>query len=107
MTTGLIIVICVSVILLTRYFEVRRFLSTVSKVCNNYDWKYINKHPMCLIEKMKNEDGYFLTSEWSAYNFLYLKGPSPKEMFMSFKRLSLETVYDKEKLNRLKEYEVI
>lgn len=62
---------------------------------------------MCLLDKMKNEDGYFLTSEWSAYNFLFLKGPSPKKMYLSFKPLTLETVYNKEAIDKLKEYEII
>ena len=62
---------------------------------------------MCLIDKMKNKDTYYLTSEWSAYNFLYLKGPSPKQMFFSLRPLRIETQYNEQKVNRLKEYEVI
>ena len=81
-------------------------MKKVSKMCNKYDWKYINENPESLIDKMKNENGYYLTSEWSAYNFLYLKGPSPKEMFLSFKRLTIENQYNKEVVDKLKKYEI-
>lgn len=104
MITMVIWSICV--LILVRYFEVKLFLRKVSKLCNKYDWKYINEHPECLLDKMKNEDGYFLTSEWSAYNFLFLKGPSPKQMYLSFKPLTLENVYNKEALEKLNKYEV-
>ena len=97
----------ISLVLVVRYIEFTIFMKKVSKVCNDYDWKYINKHPMCLLDKIKNEDGYYLTSEWSAYNFLFLKGPSPKDMFLSFKPLTIENQYDKEAIERLKEYEII
>jgi hypothetical protein len=103
MITMVINVICV--LMLVRYFEVNFFLRKVSKLCNKYDWKYINEHPECLLDKMKNENGYYLDSEWSAYNFLFLKGPSPKQMYLSFKPLTLENVYDKEVLEKLKKYE--
>ena len=107
MTTLTVVMWGVCILLLVRYIEVRIFLKKVSKVCNKYDWKHINKNPMCLLDKMKNKDGYFLTSEWSAYNFLFLKGPSPKQMYLSFKPLTLETVYNKEAIDKLKEYEII
>ena len=97
----------ISLVLVVRYIEFTIFMKKVSKVCNDYDWKYINKHPMCLLDKMKNEDTYYLTSEWSAYNFLFLKGPSPKQMFFSLRPLRIERQYNEQKVNRLKEYEVI
>ena len=105
MITLTMIVWGVCFLLLARYFEVKIFLRKVSKICNKYDWKYINENPLCLLDKMKNENGYYLTSEWSAYNFLFLKGPSPKQMYLSFKPLTLENVYDKEVLEKLKKYE--
>jgi hypothetical protein len=97
----------ISLILIVRYIEFSIFMKKVSKICNKYDWKHINKNPLCLLDKMKNENGYYLTSEWSAYNFLFLKGPSPKDMFFSFKSLTIENQYDKESIERLKEYEII
>ena len=97
----------ISLVLVVRYIEFSIFMKKVSKICNKYDWKYINKHPMCLLDKIKNENGYYLTSEWSAYNFLFLKGPSPKDMFLSFKPLTIENIYNKEAIDRLKKYEII
>ena len=92
----------ISLVLVVRYIEFSIFMKKVSKICNKYDWKHINKNPLCLLDKMKNENGYYLTSEWSAYNFLFLKGPSPTSMFFSFKRLTIENIYSKETLAKLK-----
>lgn len=104
MVVTLLMIIGVVVI---RTIEFYLFMRKLTKICFKYDWKYINKNPMCLIDKMKNKDTYYLTSEWSAYNFLYLKGPSPKQMFFSLRPLRIETQYNEQKVNRLKEYEVI
>ena len=97
----------ISLVLVVRYIEFNIFMKRVSKICNKYDWKHIDKNPLCLLDKMENENDYYLTSEWSAYNFLFLKGPSPKEMFLSFKPLTIEKQYNKEAVERLKEYEII
>jgi hypothetical protein len=97
----------VLVILVTRIIEFILFMKKVSKTCHKYDWKYVNKHPMCLLDMMKNRKGYYMTNDWSAYNFLYLKGPSPKSMFLSFKKLTIENQYNKKIVDRLKEYEII
>lgn len=93
--------------LVTRIIEFVLFMKKLSKICHKYDWKYVNKHPMCLLDIMKNRKGYYMTSDWSAYNFLYLKGPSPKSMFLSFKKLTIENQYNKKTVDRLKEYEII
>ena len=90
-----------------RSVELYVFMRKLTKVCFKYDWKYINKNPKCLIDKIKNKDTYYLTSEWSAYNFLYLQGPSIRQMFFSLKPLRIETQYNIDRVNRLKEYEVI
>lgn len=100
--TGLILVA-----LVTRIIEFRFFMKKLSKVCHKYDWKYVNKHPMCLLDMIKDRKKYYVNSEWSAYNFLFLKGPSPKNMFLSFKKLTIESQYNKEVVDRLKEYEII
>ena len=91
----------------TRIIEFKLFITKVSKVCHKYDWKYTNKNPMCLLDMMKDTNNYFLTSEWSAYNFMFLKGPSPKTMLLSFKRLTIESQYNKNVVDRLKEYEYL
>lgn len=93
--------------LLTRVIEFIIFMKKLSKVCHKYDWKYVNKNPMNLLDIMRNRKGYYMTSEWSAYNFLFLKGPSPKSMFLSFRRLTIENQYNKEAVDRLKEYEAM
>jgi hypothetical protein len=93
--------------LVTRIIEFILFMKKVSKACHKYDWKYVNKHPMCLLDMMKNRKGYYMTNDWSAYNFLYLKGPNPKSMFLSFKKLTIENQYNKQTVDRLKEYEII
>jgi hypothetical protein len=93
--------------LVTRVIEFVMFMKKVSKTCYKYDWKYVNKNQMHLLDIMKNRKSYYMTNEWSAYNFLFLKGPSPKSMFLSFKRLTIENQYNKEAIDRLKEYEII
>ena len=97
----------ICLVLVVRYIEFIIFMKKVSKICDKYDWKHINKNPLCLLDRMRNENGYYLTSEGSAYNFLFLKGPSPKKMFLSFKPLTIEKQYNKEVINKLKEYEII
>ena len=82
-------------------------MKKLSRLCHKYDWKYVNKNSIHLLDIMKNRKTYYMTSEWSAYNFLFLKGPSPKSMFLSFKRLTIENQYNNDVLTRLKEYEVI
>jgi hypothetical protein len=74
-------------------------------VCHQYDWKQINNDDMLILE-IKEKD-YYLTSKWSAYNFMFLKGPSPMSMFFSFKILTIENQYNNEVIDKLKKYEVI
>ena len=97
----------IGAILIVRCVEFVVFMKNLSKTCHAYDWKHVNKNPMCLIDMMKDKTGYYMTSEWSAYNFLYLKGPSPSSMFLSFKLLTIENFYNEEVINKLKKYEVI
>jgi hypothetical protein len=74
-------------------------------VCHQYDWKQVNNDDMLILE-IKEKD-YYLTSNWSAYNFMFLKGPSPIAMFFSFKILTIENQYNNEVIDKLKKYEVI
>jgi hypothetical protein len=104
----LIITIGLVILLITiRVFEVYYFLKKLSKLCNQYDLKYINKHPLCAIDMIRDRDNYFTNCDWSAYNFVYLKGPSPRKMFLSHKPLTLESQYNKYVIDRLKNYEII
>ena len=88
-----------------RFVECYVFLKKVSKACHKYDWKYVNSHDILLLEML--EDKYYLTSEWSAYNFLYLKGPNPLSLFFSCKPFTIEDQYNEYAVKRLVEYEVI
>jgi len=89
-----------------RALETHLFLKRVSKVCYKYDWKVINENPELLLIKMADKD-YHLTHGWSAYNFLFMKGPSPLSMFLSFKSMTIENQYNNEVVDRLKQYEII
>ena len=48
------------------------------------------------------DDDYWLTSQWSAYNFMYLKGPNPWRIYFSFKKLELENFYNEEVIQAVK-----
>jgi hypothetical protein len=88
-----------------RGLETYLFIKKVSKVCHQYDWKQVNNDDMLILE-IKEKD-YYLTSNWSAYNFMFLKGPSPLSMFFSFKILTIENQYNNEVVEKLRKNEVI
>jgi hypothetical protein len=89
-----------------RGIETYRFIKSISKLCYKYDWALINDGNELLLLDMADKD-YMETKEWSAYNFLFLKGPSPLGMFLSFKSMNIETQYNKEVVDRIKKYEII
>ena len=93
------------VLILVRGIETYLFIKKVSKVCHQYDWKQVNNDDMLILE-IKEKD-YYLTSNWSAYNFMFLNGPSPMSMFFSFKILTIENQYNKEVVDKLIKNEVI
>lgn len=93
-------------IFITRGVELYFFIKKISKICNRYDWKHVDHNDLLLIEMLTDED-YTKTREWSAYNFLYDKGPSPLDMFISFKPFTIEAQYNKEVVDKLKKYEII
>jgi len=86
--------------LLIRAIKFRKFLKSITKVCHIYDWKHVDENGDLLLEIIK--DDYWEKSEWSAYNFLYLKGPSPFKMFFSFKALELKSFYDEKIIEKVK-----
>lgn len=92
-------------LILIRIVEFYLFMKKVSNVCYRYDWKHVNKNEMLLFEIM--EHNYHLKRDWSAYNFLFMKGPSPLSMFLSLKPLTLRHQYNEEVINRIKKYEII
>ena len=69
--------------LLIRAINFRKFIKNITKVCHIYDWKHVDENGELLLEIV--EDDYWIKAEWSAYNLLSLKGPSPWKMFFSFK----------------------
>ena len=91
-------------VILLRVVQVYLFIKQVSRECDIYDWMSVDENPLRLIEIL--EDDYYVTAEWSAYNFLFLKGPSPLSMFFSFKRLTIENIYSKEVVARLNGNEI-
>jgi hypothetical protein len=91
-------------VILLRVVQVYLFIKQVSRECDIYDWMSVDENPLRLLEIL--EDDYYVTAEWSAYNFLFLKGPSPLSMFFSFKRLTIENIYSKEVVARLNGNEI-
>jgi len=91
-------------VILLRVAQVYLFIKQVSRECDIYDWMYVDENPLCLLEIL--EDDYYVNAKWSAYNFLFLKGPSPLSMFFSFKRLTIENIYSKETVARLNGNEI-
>jgi len=85
---------------LIRAFKLRKFLKNITKVCHIYDWKHVDENGELLLEIIK--DDYWLESKWSAYNFMYLNGPSPIRIFFSFKALELKNFYNKEIIEKVK-----
>ena len=71
------------------------FIKRVNNICHTYDWKYIDEHGYPVVDVLKDED-YYLKCKWSAYNFLFMDGPSPLSMIFNFKKLTfykLSTFY--------------
>lgn len=98
--------ILILLLIITRIIHVYIFMKKISKVCYKYDWKYIDEHGDVLLEVLEDENNYYITAEWSAYNFLFLKGPSPLKMFFSLKPLTIESQYNKEVVEKLNKYEL-
>lgn len=91
-------------IIVIRIIQLYKFIKHVSKTCNIYDWKCVDENPMLMFEIIN--DNYYTNSEWSAYNFLFLKGPSPLSMFFLFKHLTIENIYGKTLAEKLKRHEI-
>lgn len=88
----LVILLCLG---LVRFIELRLFLKNLSKSCHLYDRKYVDEHvesDYSLITQFTSEK-YYLNAKWSAYNFIFLQGPSPLQMFFLPKILTLKNVY--------------
>ena len=93
-------------VLITRIVEYLIFIKRVNNICNTYDWKYIDEHGYPVVDVLKDED-YYLKCKWSAYNFLFMDGPSPLSMIFNFKKLNIETQYNEKSVKKLRDYEII
>jgi hypothetical protein len=97
-----------AVAIATRVFQLYMFLKLVSKLCHIYDRNYLNEHGDTNVRLVLDymTENYHLTAEWSAYKWMFFKGPNPFLMFFSFKPLTIEGQYGKTTVDRLTEYNV-
>lgn len=84
-----------------RVVKFRKFMKNITKVCHLYDWKHVDENGDLLIQIIEKD--YWLTSKWSAYNFMYLQGPNPWRIFFSLKKLKLENFYDQQTIQKVKQ----
>ena len=101
----IIYILILILIFIVRCVETYLFIKKISKICYNYDWKYINENEEYLISILEKD--YGLTNRWSAYNFLYINGPSPLSMFLSPNILTINKIYNKEVIKKIEKYETI
>lgn len=101
----IIVPILLIILIIIRLIECYIFIKKVNKLCGQYDWKFVEINEEKVLDIIETD--YYVTKEWSAYNFLFLKGPNPLSFFFSFKPLTLEAQYNKEVIEKLKEYEII
>ncbi|MDG0973362.1 MAG: hypothetical protein P8O07_04315 [Crocinitomicaceae bacterium] len=83
-----------------RFIQMKKFLKNISTICYMYDWKIVDEEPEKLLEILK--ENYYVKAEWSAYNFLFLQGPSPYSIFFSFKVLDIYNFYEKSIVDKVK-----
>lgn len=102
---NVISLILVVVFLIIRIAEWYMFIQKVNKLCGKYDWKFVETNDDKVLDML--EEDYYVDREWSAYNFLFMKGPNPLSLFFSLKPLTLEAQYNKEAIEKLKQYEII
>lgn len=100
----MIVLFLILLIVVIRVVETYFFIKKVSKVCYKYDWKCVNENDLLILDMLSDD---YMNKSWSAYNFLFLKGPSPLRMFLSLKPLTIERQYNEEAVNKLKKHEII
>ena len=98
----------VILILSIRAFQVYTFIRKVSKFCHIYDRNYVNEHGDENIQVILDftQENYHLTTQWSAYNWIFLKGPNPILIFFSTEPLTIEYQYGKNVVDELEKYYV-
>ena len=97
----IISILLLSIPFIYRIFQLRKFLKNISRVCHMYDWKCVDENPEEYLLEIVHEE-YYVKNEWSAYNFLFLKGPSPFQMYFSFKPFKLDNFYKKNDIEQIK-----
>ena len=104
----LIILSLLVLVFLFKTVQVYKFLKLISRFCYIYDRNYINEHgdeDISIILDYTKEK-YHLTAEWSAYNWMFFKGPNPYMMVFLLKPLTVEIQYGKEVMSKLRKYYV-
>lgn len=101
----LLVILLLVVLIVVRIIHVYLFMKKISKLCDKYDWKHIDVNPDLLIDVLQDEK-YYENCEWSAYYFLFLKGPNPFSFFFTLKPLTIERQYSKQAVERLNKYEL-
>ena len=93
---------------ITRVVQTYKFLKTVSRLCYIYDRNYLNKHGEKNIQIVLDflKEDYHLTAKWSAYQWVFFKGPNPWLMPFLMKPLTIEGQYGKSTVNAFTEYYV-
>jgi len=104
----LIVLSLIVLVLLFRTVQVYKFLRLVSKLCNIYDRNYMNEHSdeniQLVLDFMKKD--YHLTAEWSAYQWVFFKGPNPYLMVFLFRPLTIEGQYGESTVRKFIDYYV-
>ena len=104
----LIFLSLIVLVFLFRTVQVYKFLKLVSKLCNIYDRNYMNEHSdeniQLVLDFMKKD--YHLTAEWSAYQWVFFKGPNPYLMAFLFKPLTIEGQYGESTVRKFIDYYV-
>ena len=102
------LVVLTIAIIVTRIIQTYMFLKLVSKLCNIYDRNYMNEHSdenlQVLLDYLAKD--YHLTSEWSAYQWVFFKGPNPWLMPFSLKPLTIEGQYGESTVRKFIDYYV-
>ena len=102
------LIILGGITIITRIFQYFKFFKLVSKIYYIYDRNYLNEHGdenHQLISDYMDKD-HTTKSEWSAYKWLFLKGPSPYSILFSLKPLTIEGQYGSDAVNTLTTYYV-
>lgn len=99
-----------AVLLVIRGIEYRLFVKKTMRACHVYDCahaaKRFEEHNDASLVREMFSDGYELSSDWSAFNFVMFEGPSPITMFFSFKPLTINSQYDSEVVKKLNRYAI-